>query len=132
MKGTFSLSLIFGGYDFLFELLLIFLALDYITGVLRAIYTKKISSDIGAKGIIKKVGYILIVIVASLLDMLFDNGDKIRNLIIYMFIANESISIIDNWTNMGIKIPRLLKKNLTQIENNLEKNESEEDENIEK
>ena len=59
--NNFSIDFIIGGCDILFKTLLVFIIIDYITGILRAIYTKKLSSKIGAKGIIKKVGYIFIV-----------------------------------------------------------------------
>lgn len=123
MKDTFSISLILGGYDFLFKLLLVFLIIDYITGILSAIYNRKLNSKVGAKGIIKKIGYIFIVIVASLLDLLLGDTGKIRDIVIYMFIVNESISIIENWTKMGIKIPRILKKSINDLENEVDDNE---------
>lgn len=115
MNNTFSIDLIIGGYDILFKTLLTFLIIDYVTGVLRAIYTKKLNSRIGAKGIIKKMGYILIVVVASLLDQLLNTTNNIRNIIIYMFIANEGISILENWASMGIKIPKILKDKFNNI-----------------
>ena len=67
MKNYFNL---FGCCDKLFIILIIFIVIDYITGILKAIYNKELNSRIGAKGIIKKVGYIFIVIISSLLDNL--------------------------------------------------------------
>lgn len=118
--NNFSIDFIIGGCDILFKTLLVFIVIDYITGILRAIYTKKLSSKIGAKGIIKKVGYIFIVIIASLLDKLLNNTGNIRNIIIYMFIANEGISILENWTSMGIKIPKIIKDKFNNINNNID------------
>ena len=100
----------------------LFIIIDYITGILRAIYTKKLSSKIGAKGIIKKVGYIFIVILAALLDKLLNSTGNIRNIVIYMFIANEGISILENWTNMGIKIPKILKDKFNDINKDIDDN----------
>ena len=111
----FPIDYIIGGYDILFKTLLIFITIDYITGILKSIYTKTLSSKIGAKGIIKKVGYILIVIISYMLDILLDNSYNIRNIIIYMFIANEGISILENWSQMGIKIPKILKDKFNTI-----------------
>jgi len=105
MSDTFFLSIL-NGYDTLFKALLIFIVLDYLTGVMRAFYTGKLSSKVGAKGIIKKIGYIILVIVVEIL--LKDNG-YLRNIVIYMFIANEGISILENWSAMGIKLPTIIK-----------------------
>ena len=118
--NNFSIDFIIGGCDILFKTLLVFIIIDYITGLLRAIYTKKLSSKIGAKGIIKKVGYIFIVILAALLDKLLNSTGNIRNIVIYMFIANEGISILENWTNMGIKIPKILKDKFNDINKDID------------
>lgn len=96
-----------GGFDNLFITLLIFIALDYITGLIKAVYQKKLNSKLGLKGFLKKLGYILIVMVASLFDSLI--GDKtmaIRTLSIYFFISNEAISILENWAIMGLPLPK--------------------------
>ena len=118
--NNFSIDFIIGGCDILFKTLLVFIIIDYITGLLRAIYTKKLSSKIGAKGIIKKVGYIFIVILAALLDKLLNSTGNIRNIVIYMFIANEGISILENWTSMGIKIPKILKDKFNDINKDID------------
>lgn len=118
--NNFSIDFIIGGCDILFKTLLVFIMIDYITGILRAIYTKKLSSKIGAKGIIKKVGYIFIVILAALLDKLLNSTGNIRNIVIYMFIANEGISILENWTSMGIKIPKILKDKFNDINKDID------------
>ena len=120
--NNFSIDFIIGGCDILFKTLLVFIIIDYITGLLRAIYTKKLSSKIGAKGIIKKVGYIFIVILAALLDQLLNSTGNIRNIVIYMFIANEGISILENWTSMGIKIPKILKDKFNDINKDIDDN----------
>lgn len=118
--NNFSIDFIIGGCDILFKTLLVFIIIDYITGILRAIYTKELSSKIGAKGIIKKVGYIFIVILAALLDKLLNSTGNIRNIVIYMFIANEGISILENWTSMGIKIPKILKDKFNDINKDID------------
>ena len=120
--NNFSIDFIIGGCDILFKTLLVFIIIDYITGLLRAIYTKELSSKIGAKGIIKKVGYIFIVILAALLDKLLNSTGNIRNIVIYMFIANEGISILENWTSMGIKIPKILKDKFNDINKDIDNN----------
>ncbi len=108
MNDTFFLSIL-TGYDTLFKALLFFIVLDYLSGVMRAFYTGKLSSKVGAKGIIKKIGYIILVIVVEILDILLKDNGYLRNIVIYMFIANEGISILENWSAMGIKLPAIIK-----------------------
>ena len=107
-----------GGSDILFKMLLLFIGIDYITGVLGAIYKGKLSSNVSAKGIIKKIGYILLVVVAGALDVLISSDGYIRHGITLMFIANEGISILENWARMGIKIPEFLKERFGDLKNN--------------
>ena len=114
MSDTFFLSIL-TGYDTLFKALLIFIVLDYLSGVMRAIYTKKLSSKIGAKGIIKKIGYIVLIVVVEILDILLKDNGYLRNIIIYMFIANEGISILENWSAMGIKVPDIIKDKFSNL-----------------
>ena len=99
-------------------MLLLFIGIDYITGVLGAIYKGKLSSNVSAKGIIKKIGYILLVVVAGALDVLISSDGYIRHGITLMFIANEGISILENWAKMGIKIPEFLKERFGDLKNN--------------
>ena len=114
MNDTFFLSIL-TGYDTLFKALLVFIVLDYLSGVMRAIYTKKLSSKIGAKGIIKKIGYIILIVVVEILDILLKDNGYLRNIIIYMFIANEGISILENWSAMGIKVPDIIKDKFSNL-----------------
>lgn len=103
------LTYIFGGLDSLFFTLLIFIIIDYITGICKGIYKHELSSSTSIKGIIKKFGYILIVIVASFFDNIInDSSMAIRNLVIYFFIANEAISILENWAIMELPLPKKL------------------------
>ena len=99
-----------GGWDMALKTLLIIIALDYLTGVCDAIANKKINSKIGAKGIIKKVGYLIIVAVSVQLDQIVGDTGAIRNLVIYFFVANEGISILENWGSMGLPLPEKVMK----------------------
>ena len=109
-----------GGLDNLFITLLIFVALDYLTGVIKAIYKKKLNSKLGLKGILKKLGYIVIVVVATLFDYLIgDNTMAVRSLVIYFFISNEAISILENWAMMGLPLPN----KIFQVFENLKDND---------
>lgn len=99
-------SYLFGGLDSSFLILVVFLITDYISGVSKAIYFKNINSRIGIKGIIKKIGYLSIVVLAVGMDKVMGSGTAIRSLIIYFFIANEGISILENWGSMGLPLPK--------------------------
>ncbi len=101
-----SLACVFGDWDGALRLLLTVIFLDYATGICKAIYGKKLDSSIGAKGIVKKVGYLIVVAMAQGLDQINGNIGAIRTLIIYFFIANESLSILENWGDMGLPLPK--------------------------
>ena len=73
------------------------------------------SAEQNAKGIIKKVGYLIAVTVSVLLDQVIGNTGTIRNLVIYFFVANEGISILENWGAMGLPLPQKLYEVLEQI-----------------
>lgn len=104
-----------GGLDTALKTLLILIVLDYITGVCKAIVNKKINSLIGLKGIIKKVGYLVVVALSVLLDGVIGDTGAIRNLVIYFFVANEGISILENWGAMGLPLPKKVFEVLEQI-----------------
>lgn len=106
-----------GGMDTALKTLLILIVLDYITGICQAIVNKKINSTIGAKGIIKKVGYLIIVAVSVVLDQIVGDTGAIRNLVIYFFVANEGISILENWGAIGLPLPQKIFDVLDQIKN---------------
>lgn len=109
-----------GGWDIALQTLLIVMALDYITGVCKAIYNKKLNSTISFKGIVKKIGYIIMVAVAVELDTITGGTGAIRTLVIYFFVANEGISIVENWGSMGLPLPQKIIDVLEQLksENN--------------
>ena len=107
-----NLTFLFGKMDILFKVFLVFILIDYATGVCKAIYQKKLNSNIGAKGIVKKIGYLLIIVVAQLIDTLYGNNLNIRNILLYMFITNELISILENTSTIGISIPIDIKEKL--------------------
>ena len=96
-----------GGIDSLMISLLVLIVIDYITGICKGVIQKKLSSKISAKGIIKKFGYIVIIILATLFDRLVsDDNMAIRTMMIYFFIANESLSILENWAVIGLPLPK--------------------------
>ena len=126
MKNVLSniLSVIFtafiyllGGFDVALQSLLIVIVIDYITGVSSAIYNKKLSSKVGLKGIIKKFCYLCIVALSVVIDNLLGQSGMIRSLVIYFFVANDGLSIIENMADMNIKLPKKLIESLEQIKN---------------
>ena len=104
-----------GGFDVALKTLVIIVILDYISGVLSALYNKKLNSKIGFKGIIKKLSYFCIIVLATLLDKLLGNSGAIRTLVIYFLVANDGLSIIENVAKMGVPLPKKLIEALEQL-----------------
>ena len=106
-----------GGLDGFLYALIAFVAIDYVTGVLCAIVDKKLSSEIGAKGIFKKVLIFLLVGVAHILDtqILGDNGRVLRTAVVFFYLSNEGVSILENASHIGLPIPEKLKDVLKQL-----------------
>lgn len=106
---------LFGGFDVALQCLLVAIILDYISGMIKAYNSKTLSSSIGFKGILKKVGILIIVMLSVLVDhVTLDNGG-IRTLVIYYFVANEGLSILENLAVAGLPIPKKLKDALKVI-----------------
>ena len=104
-----------GGLDIALKSLLIVIVIDYLTGVASAIYNKKLSSNIGFKGIIKKFCYLLIVALSVVIDNLTGQSGVIRTLVIYFLVSNDGLSIIENMAELNIKLPSKLIEMLEQI-----------------
>ena len=114
-----ALSYLFGGFDGLLIALLFCIVADYITGVLAAIYEKKLNSQTGFRGIIKKV--VILIIVALAVEISAVTGaDSIRDLVICFYIANEGISIIENYASLNLPLPKKLLETFKKLkeENN--------------
>lgn len=109
-----ALSYLFGGFDGLLIALLFCIVADYITGVLAALYEKKLNSQVGFKGIIKKV--VILIIVALAVEISTITGaESIRDLVICFYIANEGISILENAGRMDVPFLSKLKELLEQL-----------------
>lgn len=104
-----------GGVDIALQSLLIVIVIDYLTGIASAIYNKELSSKIGFKGIIKKFSYLLVVALSVIIDNLLGQSGLIRSLVIYFFVANDGLSIIENMAEMNVKLPQKLIDALEQI-----------------
>jgi len=113
-----DIILLFGGIDTLFSAFLVLIVIDYLTGVLNAIYNHKLNSDIGSKGIIRKIGYLSVIVVSQVIDNLYNSNLNIRDILLYMFISNELLSILENIDSIGIKIPIKIKNILLNNQEN--------------
>ena len=112
--GGSAMTFLFGAFDLPLQILCVAVVLDYFSGMLKAFYLGEVSSKVGYKGLVKKVGIFFVVIVAQIADMLL--GLIIfRSAICLFFSANEMISVLENVGNMGIPIPKFLTDRLTQV-----------------
>lgn len=113
-----------GGFDGFLYALIAFVVIDYLTGIMVAVIEKKLSSEIGFRGIFKKVLIFSLVAVAHIIDsQLIHTGSAIRTAVIFFYLSNEGISIIENATKMGLPIPDKLKAVLEQLKDGGEKDE---------
>ena len=104
-----------GGWDVALQCLLLAIVFDYISGMIKAFHTKTLSSKIGLQGILKKVGILLIVMLGVLVDRVTGNTGAVRTLVIYYFVANEGLSVIENLGQCGVPIPASIKKALKAL-----------------
>ena len=105
----------FGGIDVAMQCLLIAIALDYISGLIKAFSLKVLSSKIGFRGLVKKIGVLVLVMLAVLIDRVTGESGAIRTLVIYYFVANEGLSIIENLGEAGLPIPKVIKNALKAL-----------------
>lgn len=111
-----------GGSDGLLYALVMFVVVDYITGVMCAINDKKLSSAVGFKGICRKVLIFLLVGIANVLDVqVIGTGSVLRTAVIFFYISNEGISLLENAGHLGLPIPEKIKVVLEQLHDRAEK-----------
>ena len=117
-----------GGCDGLLIALLLFVITDYITGVMCAIADKKLSSAVGFKGICRKVLIFLLVGIANILDMqVIGTGSVLRTAVIFFYISNEGVSLLENAGHLGLPIPVKIKAVLEQLHDRAEQEVGDED-----
>lgn len=117
-----------GGCDGLLIALLLFAITDYITGVMCAIADKKLSSAVGFKGICRKVLIFLLVGIANILDMqVIGTGNVLRTAVIFFYISNEGVSLLENAGHLGLPIPVKIKVVLEQLHDRAEQEVGDED-----
>jgi len=108
--GGACLSYLYGGWSQLLNILLVFVVVDYITGVVASGIEGKLSSGIGMRGIAKKVFIFVIVAIAHLADQAIGNGSLLMDAAIFFYMANEMLSIIENTGRVGLPVPNILKQ----------------------
>ena len=113
-----------GGCDGLLYALIAFVVIDYITGVMCAIIDRKLSSAVGFKGIFRKVLIFLLVGIANIIDVqVIGMGAVLRTAVIFFYISNEGVSLLENAGHLGLPIPEKIKTVLEQLHDRAEKEE---------
>ena len=113
-----------GGCDGLLLALVLFAVADYITGVMCAVADRKLSSEVGFKGICRKVIIFMLVGVAHVIDVnVIATGSVLRTAVIFFYLSNEGVSLLENAGHLGLPIPEKLKIVLEQLHDRSEKND---------
>ena len=113
-----------GGFDGFLYALIAFAVIDYITGVMCAISDKKLSSEVGFKGICRKVLIFVLVGIGNLVDVyVLGEAGVLRTAVIFFYLSNEGVSLLENSAHLGLPIPQKLKSVLEQLHNRNEKEE---------
>ena len=113
-----------GGCDGLLYALLAFVVIDYLTGVMCAINDKTLSSEVGFKGICRKVLIFLLVGIANILDVhVIGAGSVLRTAVIFFYISNEGVSLLENAAHLGLPVPQKIKAVLEQLHDRAEDEE---------
>lgn len=115
-----------GGCDGLLFALVVFVAMDYITGVMCAAADQKLSSEVGFKGICRKVLIFMMAGIANVLDVqIIGNGSVLRTAVIFFYLSNEGVSLLENAGHLGLPIPSRLKAVLEQLHDRAEDDDQE-------
>ena len=110
-----------GGCDGLLIALVVFTAVDYITGVMCAVSDRALSSEVGFRGICRKVLLFILVGAANILDaQVIGSGSVLRTAVIFFYLSNEGVSLLENAAHLGLPIPKKLKDVLAQIHDRAE------------
>lgn len=123
---------IWGPWDALIIALVAMVVIDYITGVIKAAVQGKLSSLVGFKGLLKKVAIFLLVAVGVMVDRVIPaTNEAVRSAVIFFYIANEGLSILENAGELGLPLPAALKKSLEKMQDKEEKSDIDSDTDIE-
>jgi toxin secretion/phage lysis holin len=116
------LGYVLGGMDGLLIALVVFITIDYVTGIMCAVIDKKLSSEVGFKGIFKKVLILMLVGIANVIDVhVVGTGSALRGATVCFYLSNEGLSILENTVHLGLPVPEKLKEVLSQLHNREEK-----------
>lgn len=116
-----------GGCDGLLYALVAFVVVDYITGIMCAINSRTLSSEVGFRGICRKVLIFLLVGIANILDIhVIGTGSVLRTAVIFFYISNEGVSLLENASRLGLPVPKKIKGVLEQLHDRAEDDEKEE------
>ena len=119
-----GLGYFLGGWDGFLYALLAFVVIDYITGLMCAVLDKKLSSEVGFKGIFRKIIIFCLVGVAHIVDAnIIGTGSGLRTAIIFFYLSNEGLSILENTVYLGLPVPEKLKTILAQLQDSSEETE---------
>ena len=110
-----------GGWDGFLYALLAFVVIDYVTGIMCAVLDKKLSSEVGFRGIFKKVLIFSLVAIGHIIDKsVIGDSSVIRTAVIFFYLSNEGVSILENAAHIGLPVPQKLKDILEQLHNRTE------------
>lgn len=113
-----------GGFDGLIIALVLFVVIDYITGVMCAVVDRKLSSAVGFKGIFRKVLIFMLVGIANIIDVqVIKSGSVLRTAVVFFYLSNEGLSLIENSVHLGLPVPEKLKAVLKQLNDKEENHE---------
>lgn len=117
----FGVGILLGDMSGPLWVLLAFMTLDYVTGITLAFIQKRISSEAGFQGFLKKIGILILVAIGHMLDVyVLQGGSAFREMVIFFFLANEGISILENLGGIGVPIPNGIRKALEGLNNESE------------
>lgn len=109
-----AIAQLLGGYDMILKAIILLVVLDYATGIIKGVYLKELSSEVGFKGILKKVMIFIVIALAVVIQRLVGNAIALREIVIMFFACNEALSLLENAAIL-IPIPDKLKEVLTQL-----------------
>ena len=123
-----GLGWFFGEMDGFFYALIAFVVIDYLTGVMCAILDKTLSSNVGFRGIFRKVLIFVMFGIGHVIDtQLIGSGDALRTAVIFFYISNEGVSLLENAAHVGLPVPEKLKDVLAQLHDRTENKEDNEE-----
>lgn len=121
------MDVLFGQFDEYFQAFVILMIIDYLSGIIAAIYKKEVNSSVGYKGILKKVGILLCISLARQIDILgiYDSKVIVRSVVLMFFTVNEIFSILENLGHIGIPLPTIFLSVLEKVKSSEDKSNPE-------